>query len=120
MWRNLFIPANQSRVYEDELKDCFNYEFFNQFEYDFGLTFDEDFREANVLDQETVDLEVLFDGFSDSDSFIKKIETLNFDVKEGYNTAVVLYNFKYEGDVCEVRHNDLYLCFLGYLKYSSQ
>ena len=46
IWKELFLPTNQDRACEEELKDAFNYEDFNQFEYDFGLVFDEDFREA--------------------------------------------------------------------------
>lgn len=45
MWKKLFIPAYRHRDCEEELKKSFNYELFNQFKYDFGLSFDDDFRE---------------------------------------------------------------------------
>lgn len=41
----LFLPENQHRTCEGEFKALYD-EFYNQFEYDFGLTFDEDFCEA--------------------------------------------------------------------------
>ena len=37
-----FLPENQHRTCEEEFKALYD-EFYNQFEYDFGLTFDEDF-----------------------------------------------------------------------------
>lgn len=63
IWNKLFPLENRSRACEEELKDHFHYESFNQFEYDFGMTFDEDFREANVLEYCTRDLKKLFEGF---------------------------------------------------------
>lgn len=60
IWKKRFLPANRHRACEEEIKESFNYEFFNQFEYDFGLTFDEDFREARVLTCDTRDLAKLF------------------------------------------------------------
>lgn len=73
IWKNLFLPANRYRDCEEELKESFNYEFFNQFEYDFGLSFDEDFREACVLNYDTKDLEKLCNGFSYCNSFLEQI-----------------------------------------------
>lgn len=101
IWKNLFIPANRHRDCENERKELFNYEFFNQFEYDFGLSFDEDFREACVLDYDTKDFEKLFDGFSDCESFQDKVKGLVSCRFSECNTAVALYNFKYDGGVLE-------------------
>ena len=42
----MFLPENAGRPFEEELRDCFNGEGYNQFGYDFGLVFDEDFRET--------------------------------------------------------------------------
>lgn len=120
VWKNLFIPANRDRACEKELKESFNYEFFNQFEYDFGLSFDEDFREARVLDCDTKDLEQLFDGFSCCDSFMDKIKELGSSHLPECNTAVVLYDFKYEGGISEVKHDNICLYFLGYFKYDNR
>lgn len=118
IWKNLFLPANQCRACEAELKESFNYELFNQFEYDFGLTFDEDFREANVLNYDTKDLEKLFDGFSYCNSFLEQIKELKTGHLPECNTAVVLYDFKYEGGIMEAEHENIHLYFLGYVKYN--
>ena len=59
----VFLPENRDRPFEEELRDCFNGEGYNQFGYDFGLVFDEDFREAEVLDTPTKDLEKLITVF---------------------------------------------------------
>lgn len=120
MWKKLFIPANQDRDCEEELKKRFNYEVFNQFEYDFGLSFDDDFREACVLDCTTSDLKKLFDEFSYCDSFLEEIETLKGGHLPECNTAIALYNFKYEGSILEVEHEDIHLYFLGYLQYNDR
>lgn len=118
VWKNLFIPANRSRACEEELKESFNYEFFNQFEYDFGLSFDEDFREAHVLDCATKDLGKLFDGFSNCESFLEQINELSGNHLPECNTAVVLYDFKYDGGILEAEHENIHLYFLGYFKYN--
>ena len=121
IWKKLFIPDNQDRDCEEELKENFNYEYFNQFEYDFGLSFDEDYREANVLDCDIKNLEELFDGFSYCDLFLSKIKELEENCHwSEYNTAIVLYDFKYEGDILEVEHENIHLYFLGYLKYDNE
>lgn len=118
-WKKFFLPANRDRDCEEELKDRFNYECFNQFEYDFGLSFDEDFREAEVLDYDTKDLEELFDGFSCCDSFLERIKELDMSHLHECNTAIVLYDFKYEGGILEAEHEDIYLRFFGYVTYDN-
>lgn len=120
VWKNLFIPANQHRDCEEELKEHFNYEFFNQFEYDFGLSFDEDFREACVLDYDTKDLEKLFGGFSHCDTFMDKIKELKNCHLPECNTAIALYDFKYDGGIIKAEHEHIHLYFLGYFKYNDK
>lgn len=120
IWKNLFLSANQYRDCEEELKESFHYEVFNQFEYDFGLSFDEDFREAHVLNHDTKDLEKLFDGFSNCNSFLDQLKGLASCHLPACNTAVVLYDFKYEGGILEVEHENIHLYFLGYFKYNNR
>lgn len=120
IWKKRFIPANRSRACEEELKEYFNYEYFNQFEYDFGLSFDEDFREAKVLDCNTKDLGELFDGFSDCDLFLDQVKELENCHFPECNTAVALYDFKYDGGITKVKHGNIQLYFLGYFRYQNQ
>ena len=117
IWKELFLPANQDRACEEELKEEFNYEDFNQFEYDFGLAFDEDFREAAVCDEATDDLEKLFEEFSYCDSFIEEAKGLGKNQIPKCNAAVALYNFKFTGDIVKAEHENVSLYFVGYVKY---
>lgn len=117
VWKNLFLADNQDRACEEELKDYFNYEFYNQFEYDFGFVFDEDYREACVLDSFTEDLEILFDGFSFCDSFLDELRDSDKPSAAESNTAVVLYDFQYDGSILEVKHDNIRLHFLGCFRY---
>jgi len=119
IWKDLYIPANKNRDCEEELKEYFNYEYFNQFEYDFGLSFDEDFREAEVLDYDTKNIRELFDGFSYYDLFRDKLIEVNDKYYLEFNTAIALYDFKYEGNIVEAEHENIHLYFLGYFEYSS-
>lgn len=118
IWKKRFLPANRHRACEEEIKESFNYELFNQFEYDFGLTFDEDFREARVLTCDTRDLAKLFNGFSFCDSFLEQIKKLQVNHLPECNTAIALYDFKYEGGILEAEHKNIQLYFLGYFKYN--
>lgn len=116
----IFFPENQDRPCEEELRKSFNYEFYCLFEYDFGLSFDEDFREASVRDNNTNDLEVLFKGFSYYDTFIDEAKALVNDKIPKCNAAVALYDFKYDGGISKVEREDISLYFLGYVKYNKQ
>ena len=106
------LPENAGRPFEEELRDCFNGESYNQFGYDFGLVFDEDFREAEALEAPTKDLEKLI-PFSESSGYVPLIREQYGDTLPAYNAAVALYNFRYTGGVKEARHNGIYLRFLG-------
>jgi len=118
--RNIFIPANKGRPCEEELKNAFSNEYYNQFEYDFGLSFDKDFCDAHVLDNYTSNLEELFDGFSYCDTFIDEAKTLSNTQLPECNTAFALYDFKYCGDILESKHENVSMYFLGYVKYSKK
>ncbi|MFG6356281.1 MAG: immunity 22 family protein [Acetatifactor sp.] len=121
IWQTRFDSANRSRACEEELKNMFNYEMFNRFEYDFGLSHDEDFREAKVLDHYTKDIKILFDRFSFYNTFIDAVEESGVAAYlPECNTAMVLYDFKYEGGIHTVQHEGISLYFLGYFYYSSE
>ena len=107
-----FLPENRNRPFEEELREHFNGETFCQFEYDFGLTFDEDFREAQVLPRPARDLEELI-PFSESTGFVPLIREQYGDTLPAYNAALALYNFRYTGGVETVSRDGCYLRFLG-------
>lgn len=121
---NFFTPSNSKREFEDELIEHFSScEVFNQFEYDFGLSFDEDFREAEVFDSNTKDIKELFQNFSElsdidaKDIITGKEQKTNISEIPPCNAAFVLYDFKYEGIVSKAEHDNISLYFLGYVKY---
>lgn len=113
----VFLPSNKDRPCEEEIRDSFNNEWYNQFEYDFGLVFDEDFREANVCEGTPGSMEELLEGFSYSNSFMEEAKTLKNVHLPECNAALVLYNFKYTGGILEAEHEGVHLYFLGYAKY---
>ena len=117
IWKELFAPANRARPCEEELKEAFHYEFFNRFENYFGMSFDEDFREAAVREDCTENLEELLAGFSYSESFLEEIKNVVKKRIPKCNAAVVLYNFKYDGGIINAEHEDVSLQFVGYAKY---
>jgi len=91
----------------------------SRFEEDFILHFDEDFREADVADEASGDLEVLLEGFSAYDTFINEVKTsLGNPLTQQYNSAILLYNFKYDGDIIDVQHEGLSLNFIGSFKFN--
>ena len=48
------------------------------------------------------------------------LKFLSFGSQPALITAIVLYDFKYEGDILEVEHENIHLYFLGYLKYDNE
>ena len=109
----LFLPCNQNRPFEQELRNTFD-EHYNQFEYDFGLSFDDDFIEANVLEKFSDNIDVLLDGFSSSDTFLEEVKrSIGNPLAKSYNAIVILYNFKYDGRATEIKHKNLNLYFIG-------
>ena len=114
----LFLPCNKNRPCERELESVFD-ESYNQFAYDFGLSFDEDFREASVLEEFSDNLHTLLSGFSAFDTFIEEAKGANGNpLAQSYNAAVILYNFKYNGKITDVKHENLNLHFIGSFGFS--
>ena len=54
--KSIFISGNKYRVCEAELKNTFDgyVKHYNQFEYDFGMLFDEDFCDGNVIEYKSL------------------------------------------------------------------
>ena len=117
----IFLSGNENRPCERELREKFD-EQYNQFEYDFGLSFDEDFREAVVLAEACQSIEELLSGFSAYDTFLDAVKYCMIDsfpnpLNQSYNAAVALYNFKYDGNVRKVVYEGLSLTFVGSFRF---
>ena len=92
----------------------------SRFEEDFKLYFDEDFREADVADETSDDLEVLLEGFSAYETFINEVKTaLGNPLTQLYNSTILIYDFKYDGDIKDAQHEGLCLDFIGSFKFHS-
>lgn len=110
----LFLPENQNRACEVELKELYD-EFYNQFEYDFGFTFDEDFREALYYESFSTKLDqLLHDDFSYSEQFKGEfISKVGNELSKPYNTIILLYDVNYDGQISTVTHDTIHIDFLG-------
>ena len=109
----IFLPENRDRPCEEELREMFNGEMYNRFEYDFGLSFDEDFREAEVFPGATRDMGQLLEPFSCSGDFIPAARALDTSHLPECNAAVLLYNLRYTGGVQKAEQEGVSLRFLG-------
>jgi len=114
----LFLTCNQNRPFEQELRNAFD-EHYNQFEYDFGLSFDDDFREASVLEEFSDNLDTLLNDFSAHDTFLDEVKrSTGNPLEQSHNAIVILYNFKYDGSITKIKHENINLHFIGTYGFS--
>ncbi|WP_369355838.1 immunity 22 family protein [Lysinibacillus capsici] len=113
----LFLPENQHRTCEEEFKALYD-EFYNQFEYDFGLTFDEDFCEALFYEAASNQLkQLLCDEFSYSQQFKHQVlAKMGNELQKAYNAIILLYDMKYEGHIQSVSHEAFHIDFVCSIK----
>ena len=111
--KDLFTPENADRPFEQDLKQFFN-EFYNVFEYDFGLVSDDDFIEAEVFPEASDRIGSLLLPFSFSEQIIPLFEEkLGLTVEQPYNTVILLFNLAYEGQVTFAERKGVSVKFMG-------
>lgn len=115
--KQLFLVENEHRPCEEAFKALYD-EFYNQFEYDFGLIFDEDFCEALFDEVSSNQLEKLIrDDFSYAQQFKHQlIEKIGDELPKAYNTMILLYDVKYGGLIQHIHHKTFHLDFIGSIK----
>ncbi|MGG2074030.1 immunity 22 family protein [Lysinibacillus irui] len=115
--KQLFLAKNEHRPCEEAFKALYD-EFYNQFEYDFGLTFDEDFCETLFDEVSSNQLgQLIRDEFSYAQQFKHQlIEKIRKELPKAYNTVVLLYDVKYEGQIQHMHHEVFHLDFIGSIK----
>lgn len=115
--KQLFLVENKHRPCEEAFKALYD-EFYNQFEYDFGLIFDEDFCEALFDEVSSNQLEQLIrDDFSYAQQFKHQlIEKIGDELPKAYNTMILLYDVKYGGLIQHIHHKAFHLDFIGSIK----
>lgn len=91
----------------------------SKFAKDFMISrYDDDFREAEVLDDLSSNAYELLDGFSYDESIIPYFKNIiEKDLSDSYNTVILLYNFEYDDSVLEVNNEIGYIKFIGKTKY---
>ncbi|MBS6599846.1 MAG: immunity 22 family protein [Clostridium sp.] len=84
-----------------------------QFKIDY---YDIDFSEIDYMEERSNDLEVLLKGFSNDYEIIPKLnEKYNGGI---YNSIVLLYDFEYDSNEENYKHNNNTLDFIGCVEYS--
>ncbi|WP_379151057.1 immunity 22 family protein [Paenibacillus sp. sgz5001063] len=81
--------------------------------------YDDAVREAEYYEEVSNDLNQLLEGFSYDDEIIPKFNTLLVHEKlpKDINAVILLYNFKYTGEIVEATIQSNYLRYLGTVEY---
>lgn len=88
------------------------------FAHDFGIDwFDEDFREAGLISLLTQSLSQLLEGHSNAKALIPKFAaTIGDTLDSEANAVLLLFDFRYDGEVREVTHGPVRLRFQGVVR----
>ncbi len=81
--------------------------------------YDEDFREARYFQNGINSIAEALDSFSYSGEFISDlIDKVNNEIVENYNVIILLYNFKYTGEIKEIPDEKYgFLKYIGFTRY---
>lgn len=80
--------------------------------------YDDAVREAEYYEEASDDLNQLLEGFSYDDEIVPRFDTLvEEELPNDINAVVLLYNFKYTGEIIEATIQSNYLRFLGTVEY---
>lgn len=86
------------------------------FEKDFRLDYyDRDLVEKSFISIPTDNIKELLADFSYSESFSKELH-IN---KQEYNTAILIYEYEYDGREKSIKHNQNELEFIGAIEYQA-
>ena len=80
--------------------------------------YDDAVREAEYYEEASKDLNQLLEGFSYDDEIAPKFNTLvQEELPNGINAVILLYNFRYTGEIVEATIQSNYLRYLGTVEY---
>ncbi|MEK3725439.1 MULTISPECIES: immunity 22 family protein [unclassified Paenibacillus] len=80
--------------------------------------YDDAVREAEYYEEASNDLNQILEGFSYDDEIAPRFDTLvQEELPNDINAVVLLYNFKYTGEIVEATIQSNYLRFLGTVEY---
>ena len=98
--------------------ECLSSQFLNDFQID-QADFEEDFMEQIYADMEIYTLGEFLLGCSYDDVIKEGFEKLTEDMDLGkFHAGLLLYNFKYDGSVTEIQHENCSLKYVGSVRYS--
>jgi hypothetical protein len=80
--------------------------------------YDEDFKESVFLAKYSDCLNTLLDGFSCDEIIIPRFIELIPDLQDSFNSAIMLYNYLYDGEVQEYTVDTIRCKFLCYVNYN--
>ncbi|MFF2484324.1 immunity 22 family protein [Paenibacillus sp. NPDC058071] len=82
------------------------------------IRYDDATIEAEYYETASNDLNQLLEGFSYDDEIVTRFEELvQVGLPNDINSVVLLYNFKYTGEIFEATFQSNYLRFLGTVEY---
>ncbi|WP_238655358.1 immunity 22 family protein [Paenibacillus piscarius] len=80
--------------------------------------YDDAVREAEYYEEASNNLNLLLEGFSYDDEIAPKFITLvQEELPEEINAVILLYNFKYTGEIADATISSNYLRYLGSVEY---
>lgn len=80
--------------------------------------YDDAVREAEYYEEASNDLNQLLEGFSYDDEITPKFNTLvQEELPNDINAVILLYNFKYTGEIVEATIQSNYLRYFGTVEY---
>ncbi|WP_339314133.1 immunity 22 family protein [Paenibacillus sp. FSL M7-0896] len=80
--------------------------------------YDDAVREAEYYEEVSKDVDQLLEGFSYDHKIIPRFDALlQEELSNDINTVILLYNFKYTGEIVEATIQSNYLRFLGTVEY---
>lgn len=91
----------------------------SQFMKDFMINYyDEDFREADFLEEGSSSFSELLKDYSYYKSIISNYTNCKSDkLKRAYNSVILLYDYKYEGEVNKKEYSNKIIEFIGGTEY---
>lgn len=113
MIQKLFVPENFKRPFESVFRDHFYEGGFNNFEYDFGVTFDPDFWIGNYSKFETDDIAGVLGEWGD-DYLVNPIKKcIGERLPKRYNCFFAISSCIYNGFIKAVQYDTYSVEFMG-------
>lgn len=113
--KDLFQEKNKMRPFEEQLEDLFE-EVFNRFEYDFGVTFDQDFQIINYCGKPSSDFAAVLGEWA-NDSLLNALkEEIGESLPKAYNCFFAIPSCIYNGYTKGVTTEQYSLDFLGVIR----